>query len=284
MSLPTEAESAWEGHPPHIDGADRLTYKSIDDIDLHLWVITPETAAPMRPAVVFFFGGGWRQGSPSQFVAQAEQLAARGVVAILADYRVSARHGTKIVDAISDARSAVRWVRENAARWQIDPDRIAASGGSAGGHLAATTATIDQFDASSDNLDVGATPNALVLFNPAVTLAPYPGGPTGGADQQARLRDRAGAELEDVSPAHRLTTDLPPTLVMHGRADRVVPYASAEYYCDAVREAGGQCRLVGYAGETHGFFNYARSRSMFDATMQEVDRFLVELGWIEAPE
>ncbi len=267
-------------YPPPIDADDRVTYKTIDGHSLDLWIFTPAANEP-RPAIVFFFGGGWRQGTPSQFIEQSKWLVSRGMVAVIADYRVSSRHETEVVDAVADARSALRYVRANAARWNIDPRRIAAGGGSAGGHLAASTATISAFDSADDANDVNAEPNALVLFNPALALAPIPGNDI-DANRLAALRERVGADPETVSPAHNLDESLPPTIVLHGTADRVVPYATAEYFCHAAQSLGRSCRLVAYDGEGHGFFNHGRSQAMFKATMTEVDQFLVELGWIAA--
>lgn len=276
VHMPSHAENA--AYPPPIDADDRVTYKTIDGNALDLWVFTPSADEP-RPAVIFFFGGGWRQGTPTQFVEQSKWLASRGMVAIIADYRVSSRHQTTVIDAVADARSAVRFVRTNAQRWNIDSRRIAAGGGSAGGHLAAATASIDAFDAADDPAEVSAEPDALILFNPALALGSIPGIEV-PAGRLAALRERVGTDPTDVSPSHNLDESLPPTIVLHGTADRVVPYLTAEHFCDAARALGRTCRLVGYDGEGHGFFNHGRSREMFQATMSEVDRFLVELGWI----
>lgn len=90
------------------------------------------------------------------------------MIAVTADYRVKSRHGVKVVECVKDAKAAIAWIRENAQRLRIDPNRIAASGGSAGGHLAACTGTINGF--GSDE-----RPNAMILFNPACTLAPIGG-------------------------------------------------------------------------------------------------------------
>ena len=95
----------------------------------------PVPPAP-TPAIVFFFGGGWSQGTVTQFTPQAKHFAERGMVAILADYRVFRRHGTTALEAMADARSAVRWVRANASKLGVDPNRIVAAGGSSGGHIA----------------------------------------------------------------------------------------------------------------------------------------------------
>ena len=96
--------------------------------------------------MVFFFGGGWNGGSYTQFSRHADYLASRGMVAFAADYRTKSKHMTEPKACVSDGKSAVRWIRGNAAKLGVDPEKIIAGGGSAGGHVAATTATIQAFD------------------------------------------------------------------------------------------------------------------------------------------
>jgi acetyl esterase len=116
------------GYPPNLPGARPETYKTVGDIKLNLYVFTPEghQASDKRPAMVFFFGGGWTNGSPGQFEEHCKYLAGRGMVAITADYRVASRHNVKAITCVADAKSAIRYVRTNAARLGIDPSRIAA--------------------------------------------------------------------------------------------------------------------------------------------------------------
>ena len=123
--------NAQRAYPPVIEGAKVVTYKTVDDIKLNLWVFTPvkHQSTDKAPAIIFFFGGGWNAGSPSQFVKHCEYLSARGMVALVADYRVKTRHGVPAKVCVSDAKSAIRWVRENASELGIDANRIAAGGG-----------------------------------------------------------------------------------------------------------------------------------------------------------
>ena len=188
------------GHPPVIEGTKSETYRKIGDTELKVWVFdqAPKQTAP-RPAIVFFFGGGWTGGSPTQFEPQSRHLAARGMVAIVADYRVKTRQDAKPADCVSDAKACVRWVRANAARLGIDPARIAVAGGSAGGHLAASVATLPGLDDAKDDKSVSCLPNALVLYNPGTVMAPFPGvdlkGFGAGLDKA-----RFGCEPTEISP------------------------------------------------------------------------------------
>ena len=116
-------EASIAPQPTSIEGAHTHVYKSIDGIDLRLHVFSPpdHLASMKRPAIVFFFGGGWTRGTVEQFVPQSQHLAERGMVAIVADYRVFARHKTTPFEAMTDARSAIRWVRSHAPELGIDP-------------------------------------------------------------------------------------------------------------------------------------------------------------------
>jgi acetyl esterase/lipase len=277
-AAPAAAQDTKSGlpYPPQMDGKPEV-YKTAGDARLHLWIYSPDGLRPSdrRPAIVFFFGGGWSGGSPKQFEGQCQSLAARGMVAIAADYRVETRHHTTVADAVRDAKSAVRWVRANARRLGIDPDRIAAGGGSSGGHLAACTAVIDGLDEPGENRQVSSRPNALVLFNPVLVLAPSPDAP--GVSAPPSLYDRLGAPPEAISPYHHLRPGEPPAIVLHGKSDTTVPYRQAEAFTAKMRALGNRCDLAGYEGQPHGFFNRGE---YYDQTLQRADEFLVSLGYL----
>lgn len=257
-------------YPPTFKNARVETYRKVDSTELKLWIFGESDPKAPKPAIVFFFGGGWSGGSPAQFEDQARHFAKRGMIAITADYRVRNRHGVQVVECVKDAKAAIAWVRENAGRLGIDPKKIAASGGSAGGHLAAATGTVSGF--GSDE-----RPNAMILFNPACTLAPIPGWEPKGAGA-GLTTERLGAEAEAISPAHHIGPHTPPTLILHGKADTTVPYASVVAFESVMKKAGRPCKLVGYDGEGHGFFNRGE---YYTKTLAEADAFLVELGWIK---
>jgi acetyl esterase len=267
LAVPLLAQNKY---PPTFQGARVETFRTIGDTSLKLWIFgEPELKSP-KPAIVFFFGGGWTGGSPEQFEKQARHFAGRGMIAITADYRVKSRHGVQVIECVKDAKAAIAYLRENAGRLGIDPARIAASGGSAGGHLAASTGTIS-------GLGSDERPNALILFNPACTLAPTADMPV--PDELAGLSvDRLGTAAKNISPTHHVGAHTPPTLILHGKADTIVPYVTAVAFESAMRKARRPCKLIGYDGAAHGFFNRG---SDYSQTLAEADAFLVELGWLK---
>ena len=140
-----------------------IVYKEVDGPDLQLYFFSSkEQEQKPRPAIIFFFGGGWIKGSPAQFSQQALYFKSRGMTAVLADYRTRESHGTTPLECVEDAMSAVRFLRKHAPELQINPNQIVASGGSAGGHLAAATATLKSLSDDSSESDVSPVPNALV--------------------------------------------------------------------------------------------------------------------------
>jgi acetyl esterase/lipase len=257
--------------PPTIVNSHVETYRKVGTTELKLWIFGESQPTVKKPAIVFFFGGGWSAGSPTQFERQARHFAERGMIAITADYRVLSRHGVPVVECVKDAKAAIAWVREHAQRLGIDPEKIAASGGSAGGHLAAATGTISGY--GSDE-----RPNAMVLFNPACTLAPTDDWqPQGTVGSRLSIK-RLGVEAQAISPAHHIGKHTPPTLILHGKQDTTVPYASVVAFENAMKKAERPCKLIGYKGEGHGFFNRGEAQAQ---TLAEADAFLVELGWLK---
>ena len=266
------------GHPPVIEGTKSETYRKVGDTELKVWIFEPaQKSAKPLPAIVFFFGGGWSGGSPTQFEPHSRHLASRGMIAIVADYRVKTRQDAKPADCVSDAKACVRWVRANAARLGIDPERIAVGGGSAGGHLAASVATLPGLDTAKDDKSVSCLPNALVLFNPASVLAPFPGLDLKGFGV-GLSKERFGCEPEEISPLHHVKKGTPPTIIFHGKSDTTVPYSTVEKFAEVMKAAGNRCELVGYEGQPHGFFN----KSKYAETLAAADDFLVSLGYLPA--
>ena len=254
-----------------------VVYKTIGEVELKLHIFEPpdRQAKEPVPAIVFFFGGGWAGGTPTQFYHQSDYLASRGMMAISAEYRVKNRHGTTPFECVADGKSAIRWVRANAERLGVNPDKIVASGGSAGGHVAACTGVLDELDEESEDRNISSKPNALVLFNPALDLVEF---------LKKRPSDERFKRAKEISPLQHVTKGLPPCIIFHGTADRTVPFDSADRFTSAMKKAGNMCRLVPFEEKGHGFFNYGRDKdnSSFNKTIEETDRFLTSLGYLKA--
>ncbi len=264
VSAPTPIEAATV--EPQLIG-----YKSTASRELFLHVFNPDAAAfpGTRPAIIFFHGGGWVEGNAQIMYDQARHLAEQGMVAISADYRLEQTDGTDPRTALADAISAMRYVRTHARALKIDPERIAAGGGSAGGHLAAALATSRGFEDPDDVSEVTYRPSALVLFNPVID-----NGPNGYGFE------RVSAYWRQFSPAHNITRGHPPTIIMLGTNDQLIPVATGEAYCDKVRAAGSGCQLHLYEGQPHGFFRQSRSKLYYRKTLDAMDAFLAALGYI----
>ncbi len=266
----------------------KYVYRTVGDVKLNLFVYDVRDTnreesdkSEPRAALVFFFGGGWRSGNVRQFQPHAEYLARRGMVAITADYRVSSRHGTTADKCVEDGKAALRWVRSHCKELGIDPQRIAAGGGSAGGHIAAAIAIVPGFEPSDGKHDISYLPNALVLFNPALVLAEVDGAAPFPKNRMVSLARRLGTQPRKLSPYHYIRPGLPPTIIFHGEADQVVKLETARWFQRAMVKAGNRCELKTYPGQPHGFFNYRNGENpYYDRTVAEMTRFLKELGYI----
>lgn len=248
-----------------------FVYKTIDTVRLKMTVYYPSAFAVDKsyPAMIFFFGGGWKGGSIDQFRPHAKYFSKRGIICILVDYRVESRQHTTPFESLQDAKSAIRYLRKNAAQLHIDSDKIIASGGSAGGHLAAATALVAGFDEPGEDLTVSAVPNALVLFNPVIDNGP------GGYGY-----DRIGERYKKFSPIHNIHEGAPPTIFFLGTKDKLIPVATAKYFKNVMERVGSRCDLFLYEGQEHGFFNYGE-KDYFNRTILETDIFLTSLGFLE---
>lgn len=257
------------------EGATAEVYKKASGDDLYIYLFNPEGHDPKkdkRPAAVFFFGGGWNGGTPTQFEQHARYLASRGMVAAVADYRVKSRQKTTAKECVADGKSAVRYLRKHAERLGIDPDKIAAGGGSAGGHVATATGTLPKLDDPKDDQKVSSKSNALLLFNPV-----YDNGPDGGW-----AHDRVKAYWKDISPAHNIDAKTPPAIVFLGEKDPLIPVSTAKRFQKKMQDVGVKSELHTYPGQPHGFFNQSKGGTeIFLDTLRKTDAFLVALGYLK---
>jgi acetyl esterase/lipase len=241
-------------------------YRTVNGTSLDLQVVdaAPDFPRP-RPAIVFFFGGGWANGTQKQFLPFAEELARLGMVGILVDYRVSSRHKTTPFDSVDDAHAAMRWVKRNAVMLGIDPARVVAAGGSAGGHLALATTMI----APRESSPISPAASLLIGYNPVADL------------RDPRWASRFGPNSGEISPSAHVGSGLPDTLIFHGEADTTVPIDQVRGLCHAMKQAGNRCQVLAYEGATHGFFNFGRhDNRWYTQVLVETVAFLRQHGYV----
>lgn len=255
------AVAADAGKPPM-----QYVYKTFGDRKLTLDFDYPPDWKPSdkRPAMVFFFGGGWSVGSPAHFKIQAQYFARRGMVCVRPDYRIRSKDGVQPKQCVEDARSAMRWIRAHSAQLGIDPNRMVASGGSAGGHLAACTFFADGIDDPADDSTVSPKPNAMVLYNPVLIL-----------DDTAADQPVSPAVIKQISPLLHVRKQMPPTLLLVGTKDCL---------CSQVRSFAGKGKALGapvevfYAeDQKHAFFNIS---PWLEKTTGVVDAFLSRINYL----
>jgi acetyl esterase/lipase len=284
LSLAAPAAQAYDipgFAPDQIIPFKQTTNSTGGPVTLNLHSFTPPGHKPFhqRPAIVFFFGGGWVDGSATHFHPQCEYLASRGMVAISAEYRVKNLHGTTPQECVRDGKSAIRYVREHAAALGVDPNRIVAGGGSSGGHIAAATGTLAAYEEPGENLSVSSKPNALVLHNAVVDNGP---GGFGYSTVQTYW--------QSISPLHNINATSPPTVFFLGTSDALVPVSVGTSYQAAMQSLGLRCDLHLYEGQPHSFFNYDVPNDSsgpfygYRDTLFKTDEFLVSLGYLSDPQ
>ena len=275
-----------------------------DTLKVH-WYAAESQNNKSTGAIAFFFGGGWRGGSYTHFQRQASYFSQRGLTTFLFEYRVDSQHNASPVECIKDARSALRFLKQNHSIFNIDPQKIIASGGSAGGHIAAATATLHSVNELTDDISIDPTPAAMVLFNPVFDNGPNGYHGSGVKDwiekdfqchcTAYKIPNGKWASLfktgyKELSPYHNITSQTPPTLVLFGSEDNLVPMETAKRFQKQMKDLNNICQLIIYDGAKHGFFNGVRTtvtedntikaKDFFD-TLQASDDFLVGLNFLE---
>jgi len=264
----TDAAETGKSPPQSTQRVEKYIYKQTPQGELAMYVHFPEdwTANDKRPAIVFFFGGGWRVGSVKEFTPQAEYLARRGMVTACADYRVKSRHGTMPDKCVEDGKSAVRWLRANSAKLGIDPNRIAASGHSAGGHIAACTCTTKGLEAEGENLLVSSEPNLLVLFNSGFEMSPVDIRQIGSSTMAAK-----------ISAIYNLSQDVPPAILFYGMKDRRHVLDGLDFIKKS-EELGTIAELYVAEGQSH---NFSKKSPWLERTFYLMDKFLERYGYTQ---
>lgn len=241
-----------------------VAYKRVGERELRLHVLEPSghRREDRRSAFVIFHGGGWTGGTPRRVYPFADYFRQRGMVAVSVEYRLLGKDvDTTVFGCVKDGRSAIRYVRQHASDFGIDPNKIVVAGCSAGGHVAAGTALFQDVNDEQDDTAVSSLPNALVLYYPVIDTSPQ------GYGQQ-----KIGDSWRQLSPAHQVRAGLPPAILFHGTGDTVTPYAGAAVFQSRMLEVNNPCELVSHQDGIHGYLIF--DLELFDAAMLRTAKFL----------
>ena len=244
----------------------RIPYKTVGQQQLHLHTFEPpgHQASDRRAVFLAIHGGGWTGGRTEDFYPLAANFASQGMLGISLEYRLASEdRGTTVFDCVRDARSAVRWVREHADRLGADPTRIVVMGGSAGGHLALSTALFEEINDAQDNLPVSAAPDCLIMMYPVIDTS------ANGYGQS-----KIGNQWRELSPLHRVQPGMPPALFFHGTADSVTPFRGMQAFQKRSLDAGNQSKLIIHPGGRHGYIIFDRTE--YDSALAQMRQFMIE--------
>jgi acetyl esterase/lipase len=248
------------------------TYKTVDGVTLDAFIYRPQESEPgqKRTALAFFHGGGWYLGKPEWGDWQCRHFSSMGLVCVSFEYRLKAQHDATPLESMADAKSALRWMRQNAHDLGIDPDKIVGSGFSAGGHLVTCTVMIDRFDEPGEDHAVSAAANALMLWStPVKTIA----------DSWFDEILRGEATSAECDPAQHIVPGLPPSIIFQGTLDDQVPPWTVTEFARDMKKSGNRCDLHIYEGQTHlGWGTNA------DDVLEKMDEFLISIGFMKQGE
>lgn len=261
--------------PENVELREDVVYGRGGERELKLDLYLPRNDAEKRPAVVFIHGGGWKGGNRGQFRSQSLHLASNGYVCACIEYRLSGE--ARFPAAIEDAKCAVRFMRANAEELRVDPDRIAAAGGSAGGHLAALVGASDaaaELEGTGGHAEFSSRVNLVIPFNGVFDFAamakakravPQIGAFIGGTYEEM---PHAYAKASPITYADKSD---PPFLLLHGSADQTVPFKQSVRMQKRLQEVGVEAELFEADGAGHGFFNRP---PWYEPTLKRMEEFL----------
>ncbi len=243
--------------------------------DLKCDVYMPPEAGKNRMAILLIHGGGWRLGDKSQLKGYGIQLARYGFVCVCCEYRLS---GESTWPAqIADCKAALRWMKSNADLLGLDPDRIAVSGNSAGGHLSLImggTPNFEEFEGEGGNAGVDTSVAAVIAMYGGARLRTT-GNPEAPVDLLFGRSDVDDTALDKASPITWSNADFPPTLLVHGNKDTVVPVSATLDLYARLAEDGAKVEMHIYEGAPHGFDAFPEFRQqVIDIIALFIDRQL----------
>lgn len=223
-------------------------YKKVNGFELEMHIFLPDTTIfkGNRPTIVYFHGGSWSEGKPDRFwlFETAKEYTKKGWVATAVEYRIKGKQGTYPFESVKDAKSAIRWLRKNAEKYKIDAIKIVATGNSAGGHLALATTLIDNWNEKSDNLNISAIPNVIIVNSGVYDLT------VNNAKWITEYSENKDL-VNEISPNHLIKKVKTKMLLIHGEKDRNCSYESATNFYDAMKLLENDIELHTIKGASH---------------------------------
>ena len=267
--------------PTHLPEELDVVYGEAGGTTLRLDIYRPEGEPRPRPGVLLIHGGGWSEGDKSSLRRIAKSLTRAGYVAISVGYRLAKDDASRHPAQADDVRLAARWVRANARRVGVDPERLGAFGQSAGGHLAALLGTTESKGTPGLALNDLSSRVVCVVDCCGPTDFTEEGSPaltSGGAGVVPNLfgkaREQVPEAYRDASPVTHVDARSAPTLIIHGTADEVVPLEQSTRFRDALERARVEVRLVELPDEGHLFLTGGSSATMLRETLEFLGRHL----------
>ncbi len=247
------------------------TYKEIDDfkLDMHLFLPDNKTFKGKRPTIVQFHGGSWSEGKPDWFFSTAKTYAKQGFVVGVVEYRIKGKHGTYPFESVKDAKSAIRWIRQNARKYNIDSNKIIATGNSAGGHLSLTTTLVNGWNENTDNLEINAKPNIIIVNSGVYDL-------TTRSNYWITEKEKDKNIVKEISPNHLIQKTDSKILLIHGEKDLNCLYKTAEYFYTEMKKLGNSIELHTIKNADHWIWYGKRSGEVSKITngyMDSLDLF-----------
>jgi acetyl esterase/lipase len=258
--------------PVALPGAETYVYRDGQPGPMRLYVFKPKNWKPEdhRPALVFFFGGGWTRGTPERSASYAKWAATLDMVGIAPDYRTKERFNTTPLESVADGRAAVRWIEDHTDKLGIDPKSIVVGGSSAGGHVALWTAIEHTPPGSDTNEAPRVKPIALILVSPVSDTS------SAWGYTPKRFGDKAAA----LSPVHQLDAKMPPVLLFHGDADTTVTNLQSITLHDKLVAGNNMCEFITVPGGNHAF--QSQLPEWKDKTRDIMKEFLTKQGILPA--
>jgi len=251
-------------------------YKTINDTKLRMRIFEPKDliSKNLIGTLIFLQGSGG-----SQFFPQCKYFAKKGMVTLTAQFRVRIRN-TKLnpyFESIADGKSAIRYVRSQASKFNINPNKIAVAGASQGTIAALGTSLIEGLESEREDLNISSEPNALILLSTPIPYWKYI------LDYSHKRRPY------EISPIFHVKKKLPPTILIHSLEDPV-PFEEVKRFTMKMKEVGNDCELFTFEGKEHGFIKRGKSEGgrydnkPYEETLLIMNKFFSKLDYLNSAE